>query len=66
MQDAKEDLLTVATAAFDIRRDKAAYGPRTRGDAWSLWSLALEQLRSLELRDATGLEPGSDARASLD
>ena len=61
MQDAKDDLLTVATAAFDIRSDKAAYGPRTRGDAWSLWGLALERLRSQELRDAAGLEPASDA-----
>jgi hypothetical protein len=65
MQDAKEDLLTVANAAFDIRSDKAAYGPRTRGDAWSLWCLALERLRSQELSVAPGLEPASDARTPV-
>ena len=61
MKDATLDLLTVANAAFDIRSDKLTYGPRTRGDAWSLWCLALERLRSQELRVAAGLEPASDA-----
>ncbi len=65
MQDAKEDLLAVAKTAFDIRSDKATYGPRTRGDAWSLWCLALERLRSQEVSVAPGVELASVARAQV-
>jgi hypothetical protein len=45
-----QDLLTVANASFDIRNDQAAYDFRTREDAWALWCIALNLLRSNELR----------------
>ena len=46
------DLLTVANASFDIRSDHQSYDFRTREEAWALWCIALNLLRSNELRRA--------------
>jgi len=56
MRTVRHDLLTVANAAFDIRCDDATYDRRTREDAWGLWCIALELLRSEERRLAPASE----------
>ena len=55
MATLRHDLLTVASAAFAIRCDDAAYDAETRESAWDLWCLALELLSSHERRVAAEL-----------
>ena len=58
MATLREDLLTVAGAAFAIRCDHATYDAETRECAWDLWCLALELLSRHERRLAAhGVTP---------
>lgn len=48
----RQDVLTVASATFEIRCDDRAYDAAARQGAWDLWCLALELLEKQERHPA--------------